>query len=90
MTIAMHLIWTTYGTWLPGDRRGHWSPLFDMYGHLLKKGHKLNIPDQTTHDRAQAAMKEPSKILDAQETAITANVICNIINGISIGRFTPG
>ena len=90
MTIATHLIWTTYGTWLPGDDRGHWSPLFDMYGHLLKKGHRLNIPDETTQRRALAAMKEPPKSLNGQEAAITADVIGKIIDGIPVGRFTPG
>lgn len=90
MVLATHLIWTTYGTWLPGDDRGHWSPLFDMYGHLLRKGHRLNMPDEVTRGRAIGMMKEPPKILNAQEMAITAEVIGKVINGIPVGRFTPG
>lgn len=39
-TIGIHLVWTSYGTWLPGDDRGHWSPLFDFYGHLVERGGK--------------------------------------------------
>ena len=86
-TVGTHLIWTTYGTWLPGDDRGHWSPLFDMYGHLLEKGHTLNLPDPVTRHRAMAAMKEAPKFLNLQETEVVADVIGKIIGGIPVGRF---
>ena len=54
-TVAIHLISTTYGTWLPGDpnKPGHWSAMFDMYGRMTESGGKLNMPDETTFDRAQ-------------------------------------
>jgi hypothetical protein len=89
MTVAIHLIWTTYGTWLPGDDRGHWSPLFDMDGHLLKTGHRLNLPDPTTRARALATMTELPKVLDANEIPIVAEVIDKIINSVPVGRFIP-
>jgi REP element-mobilizing transposase RayT len=90
VTLAIHLIWTTYGTWLPGDDRGHWSPLFDMYGHLLQRGHKLNLPDACTRARVVANMTEPAKVLNAEEIQIMADVIERIVNGVPVGRYTPG
>jgi hypothetical protein len=89
MTVGTHLIWTTYGTWLPGDDRGHWSPLFDMYGHLLERGHKLNLPDPVTRQRTMAAMKEAPKFLSLQETEVVADVIGKIIGDMPVGRFVP-
>ncbi len=90
MTFGIHIVWTTYGTWLPGDDRGHWSPLFDLYGHLIARGHQLNIPDKTTQSCASALMKEPPKWLNNEEVLITADVISKILGGIPVGRFTPG
>jgi hypothetical protein len=90
MTIATHIIWTTYGTWLPGDPRGHWSPLFDMYGRLRAAGHQLNISDPVTHDYARSLMTEPPKYLSQPDAEITADVINKILGGIPVGRFTPG
>ena len=54
MTHGIHLIWTTHGTWLPGDRRGHWSPLFNLYGNIRERGGKLNLPD--TGERLESLM----------------------------------
>lgn len=73
MTCGIHLVWTTYGTWLPGDRRGHWSPLFDLYGGIRDRGGKLNLPDAVTHRRAAELMKEPPKWLDPDEIATVAD-----------------
>ena len=73
MTCGIHLIWTTYGTWLPGDSRGHWSSLFDLYGNIIEKGGKLNLPDSATRKRALDNMLEPPKYLDAEEIEIVAN-----------------
>jgi hypothetical protein len=72
MTRGIHLIWTTYGTWLPGDDRGHWSSLFDLYGAIRERGGKLNTPDAVTRARAQAMMSEPPKRLDGDEVAVVA------------------
>lgn len=72
MTRGIHLIWTTYGTWLPGDDRGHWSALFDCYGGITERGGKLNIPDAVTRTRARSMMREAPKWLDADEVAAVA------------------
>jgi hypothetical protein len=74
-TCAIHVIWTTYMTWPPGDSRGHWSSLFDMYGRLIETGHKLNLPDPVTLKHAQDLAKEPPKILTPIEIDLVADVI---------------
>src|SRR4051812_24923182 len=62
-------------TWPPGDSRGHWSSLFDLYGRLKEKGHKLNLPDPVTLKHAQGLAKEPPKILSPSEIDLVADVI---------------
>src|SRR5437870_12879123 len=69
MTCGIHLVWTTYGTWLPGDDRGHWSALFDLYGSIRERGGQLNVPDSITRDRALARMTECPKRLETDEIA---------------------
>jgi hypothetical protein len=74
-TRGIHLIWTTYGTWLPGDDRGHWSPLFDFYGQLVRAGHQLNLPDPTTQRIAASRMVDPPKTLTEAEREVVAGVL---------------
>jgi REP element-mobilizing transposase RayT len=75
LTIGIHVIWTTYGTWLPGDSRGHWSPLFDFYGRVIRDGGQLNVSDSTTRQVAKDFAKEPPVILGADAIAIVAQSI---------------
>ena len=81
-TIGIHLVWTSYGTWLPGDDRGHWSPLFDFYGNLLVRGGKLNRADLTTKQLAKESMKEPAKILTDDERRIVAETLGTHLGGL--------
>jgi len=76
-TRGIHIVWTTYGTWLPGDpaKPVHWSPLFDVYGRLRRAGHRLNLPDADTHRHARSLMKEPAKVLEDDEPSIVAEVM---------------
>ena len=78
-TCAIHVIWTTYMTWPPGDPRGHWSPLFDFYGHLVDQGHHLNVPDVITEHHASELAKEPPKVLTADEQQIVAGTIGDLL-----------
>ena len=71
-TSGIHIIWTTYATWLPGDPRGHWSPLFDLYGHLQKSGHQLNVPDKITHAFANSLLTDTPKSLQPHERFLVA------------------
>jgi len=74
-TKGIHAIWTTYGTWLPGDARGHWSALFDFYGHVLQHGQQLNSPDATTRTRATSSMHEPEKALNEDEIRLVKTTL---------------
>lgn len=81
-TLAIHLVWTTYGTWLPGDPRGHWSPLFDVYGHMRERGGKLNPGDTTTHQIAAERMSEPTKRLSLIEELLVGQSIAETCRGV--------
>lgn len=81
-TVAIHAIWTTYLTWPPGDPRGHWSALFDFYGHLIDHGHKLNLPDPLTVDYAIANANEPERILTSEDQVIVANTIADVLHDL--------
>ncbi len=74
-TKGIHAIWTTYGTWLPGDARGHWSALFDFYGHVLQSGQQLNPPHAATHTRATSLMREPEKVLNEEELQLVKETL---------------
>lgn len=87
-TRAIHFIWTTYGTWLPGDERGHWSALYDLYGHLRAKGHRLNLPDPVTQWVAQEKMLETPKVLTTAEIECLASILGNLASVYS-PAFTP-
>jgi REP element-mobilizing transposase RayT len=76
---VIHAIWTTYMTWPPGDARGHWSPLFDFYRHLIDDGHHLNLPDPTTLRHATSLAKEPTKVLTPEEQRIVADTIGDVL-----------
>ncbi len=84
-TCGIHLVWTTYMTWLPGDPRGHWSPLFDFYGRLIAKGRQLRMSDPVTCSVSMAVAKETPKILNAAERDTVAENIGQIArNGVGL------
>jgi REP element-mobilizing transposase RayT len=74
-TLGIHVVSTAYGTWLPGQSQGHWSPLFDFYGHLLTAGGKLNLPDPATYQRSRELQKEPPKVFTTEEMVVIAKKI---------------
>src|SRR3954454_4062773 len=41
-TFALHITWTCYGTWLPGDERGHVSDVIFPDGGFVPASAKLN------------------------------------------------
>lgn len=65
---ALFLTWTCYGTWLPGDERGHVSnTLLRNHGYVPKQ----NVPgtpyakgDKYTHERAKSLQNWPSVYLN--------------------------
>ena len=80
-TVGIHLVWTTYGTWLPGDKRGHWSPLFDFYGHIVEQGGLLRMPDTVTRECAEHNLKEEAFRLDSQDNCTVAESIGLLVAG---------
>lgn len=72
-TRGIHVVWTTYMTWPPGDRRGHWSPMFDLYGRLKMAGHRINLPHDVSVTHAQVSAADPPKVLTPGERVIVAH-----------------
>lgn len=60
-----HIIWTTYGTWLPGDERG-W----------MRKGDPaVQAPDPTLERACRDSMSEEMVLLDEAQQQIVATTI---------------
>jgi len=78
-TCGIHLVSTTYRTWLPGDDRGHWSPLLDFYGALRERGHRLRVGDPITRQRGEGIADEPEKVLSPREVQTVADTIGALI-----------
>jgi REP element-mobilizing transposase RayT len=63
--LAYHITWTTYGTWLSGDKRG-W----------IKKGHAgVKDPDWRLEDESRDRMAQPAVILSDTQRALIENTI---------------
>ena len=65
LVIAYHIIWTTYGTWLPGDARG-W----------IKSGvFGVQPPDLELEQRAREMMAEDEVRLTSEQRAAVEQTI---------------
>lgn len=62
--LAYFLTWSTYGTWLPGDRRG-W----------VEYRHGWKLPDAARRLEAEARMTEDACRLDAAQRALVEKTI---------------
>ena len=63
--LAFHIVWTTYGTWLPGDLRG-W----------IKSGVPgIRPPDPEIEQSAREKMAEPPVILTKEQRELTEQAI---------------
>ncbi len=79
---ALHITWTCYGTWLPGDPRGYVSnTLLPQKGYLPKEnipGTPYRADDLLTRQRARAlqsqstALLSPALALRAAESLVLA------------------
>jgi hypothetical protein len=65
LPLAWHLIWTTYGTWLPGDDRG-WRRRGDPTAHP---------PDPALAAAVRAALRFPPLYFDAAQRVVVAGAI---------------
>ena len=69
--LAYHIVWTTYGTWLPSDVRG-W---------IKKRTHGIQSPDPAREEEARNLMVEDAVVLTVAQREIveqTIRVHCRI------------
>jgi REP element-mobilizing transposase RayT len=63
--LAYHITWTTYGTWLPGDKRG-W---------IKKSHHGVRPPDWRIEGQSRERMTEDAIVLSEEQRAIVEQTI---------------
>lgn len=73
---AMFFTWTTYGTWLPGDERGHVSNKLRSSGGFDEKQNQPGTPyaagDDYTRERARSLQKWPTVWLSETQAIVVA------------------
>jgi REP element-mobilizing transposase RayT len=75
-SFALHITWTTYGSWLPGDERGYVSNTFvPGQGYERKQndpGTPCTADDEATRKRARKLQKWPTVFLNAEQALVVA------------------
>jgi len=78
---AWLITWTTYGTWLPGDPRGHVSPVLQANATYLKRrntpGVEWAAADERTRKRSRALQRFETVCLDDDEACAAAKSIAD-------------
>ncbi len=78
-SFALFITWTTYGTWLPGDRRGYVSRTLPADGVFQPKRNQTGSPitpgNAQTLATAQKAQKYDTVWLDRTQALIAAQAI---------------
>ena len=78
-SFAWLITWTTYGSWLPGDARGHVSPVLLADGRFQARTNTPGIEwakgDERTRKRARELQRFPSVRLGCDEALLTAESI---------------
>lgn len=76
---AFFITWTTYGTWLPGDPRGHSSNFVGADNRYHPKsnqfGSEHSSGDQATLNRARAQQKWETVWLDSIQAGVCAEAL---------------
>jgi REP element-mobilizing transposase RayT len=79
---ALHITWTCYGNWLPGDARGHVSnTLFPKGGHLTKQntpGTPYSEGASYTHEHARSLQAYPTVLLNREQALYVANSLVKV------------
>jgi REP element-mobilizing transposase RayT len=82
---ALHITWTCYGTWLPGDDRGHVSNALLPGGGFLPAENVPGMPyrkgDDFTRRRAQELQKGETVNLTAEQALVVAESVCKAAQG---------
>ncbi|MEX1042727.1 MAG: hypothetical protein WDZ51_18980 [Pirellulaceae bacterium] len=81
-TVAMFFTWTTYGTWLPGDKRGHVSNKLRPTGGFEQKQNRPETPyatgDDYTQQRARNLQTWPTVWLSEPEAMVVAKSLVEL------------
>ena len=90
-TLGYHLVKSTYGQWLPGDERGHWSDAWDeSIGYV--QPHMLHEGDPVRQRMAEERMRRPAVWMsDDMKSAVTeaiAQCVTKSAGGLSIKAAT--
>jgi hypothetical protein len=77
---ALLITWTCYGTWLPGDKRGHVSNIVLPNSRYQRSDQSPNTPypegDPRTRTRAAALQKYPTvRLSDAESLAVAKSLL---------------
>jgi REP element-mobilizing transposase RayT len=76
---ALHITWTTYGTWLPGDERGHVSNIILPAGGFIRADDTPGAPipsgDEFTRQRAADLQKGDTVWLTAAQALSACQAI---------------
>jgi REP element-mobilizing transposase RayT len=76
---ALHVTWTCYGTWLPGDARGHVSNVLMPDGGFEEKQNVPGTPiapgDALTQAQARALQKDETVWLTREQALCTATAL---------------
>src|SRR5437660_1445951 len=87
MVHAYHVIWGTYGFWLPNDPRGSWSDFVTSW-ELARFGKGTKSSDRVAIDaaqwslwreEAQQALKYPPVVLSANQAQIVGNGLAKCV-----------
>ncbi len=85
---ALHITWTYYGTWLPGDDRGYVSNTLQLSGDYLPRQNRPNTPytrsDPLTSERSKELQKWPTVYLNREQALLVAK---SIVEGASQRRW---
>jgi REP element-mobilizing transposase RayT len=78
---ALHITWTCYGTWLPGDERGHVSNTLLPQGGFIRKQNIPGTPyapgDEYTRNRARNLQKHATARLHPDHANCVAESLIN-------------
>jgi hypothetical protein len=77
---ALHITWTCYGSWLPGDGRGHVSNILLPEGGFRPKhnvpGTRFSPRDEFTYNKARALQKGETVSLTPKQAEVVAASLC--------------
>ena len=80
--VALFITWTTFGTWLPGDKRGHVSNTLLTQGEYQPRENQFGTPyavgDAQLRERARDLQKSPTVWLTAAQALVVAHTLVRV------------